>query len=96
MPIKKHRNTVHILDNSDSAVLSYFTSNKKAHFCSESKLYESVRLAVSGVSPHPTTYLTTYPNIAVHIRHGDDVLLKDNEVEFMKAVQGALESCLVN
>jgi hypothetical protein len=96
MPIKKYKNNLQFFSQQDSAVLNYFTFNKKAHFCSESKLFEAISLAVNSVSPYPTTHLTTYPYIAVHIRHGDNKLLKENEARFAQAVEEALMSCLIN
>jgi hypothetical protein len=98
MPIKKNKNHLHFLTAEDSAVLNYFTSNKKNHFCSESKLFDAVSFAVNSVqiNPSPTTYLTTYPHIAVHIRHGNADLLKANETKFAKAIADALERCLVD
>jgi hypothetical protein len=96
MPIKKIKNFVQFFSNEEDFVLNYFTFNKKAHFRSESKLYEAICVAVNSISPYPIVHLTTYPYIAVHIRHGEPVLLNSNKDRFSKAIEKALELEIVN
>jgi len=89
MPIKKISNTVKLREDS-SAVLSFFTFNKKAHFESESKLYDSLISAISGVDVNAVCHLTTYPYIAVHIQHGIQKVLDEKGDQFKKAVEDTL------
>lgn len=85
-----------MLNDKDIVVLNYFTFNKKAHFCSESKLFDALCNAISGVSPYPTVHLTTFPYIAVHISYADKKLINDNEKQFIEVVRNTLEDNLVN
>ena len=95
MPIKKVSNHLMMVDDKNHFVLNFFTHNKKAHFCSESKLYDEVKTAIYFVSPFPICYLTTYPFIAVHILHGEEKLLNDNKERFRLAIETTLDSCIV-
>jgi hypothetical protein len=96
MPIKKIKNFVQFFSNDENFVLNYFTFNKKTHFRSERKLYEAICSAVNSISPYPTVHLTTYPYIAVHIRHGELALLNRNKDRFAKAIEEAVELEIVN
>lgn len=77
-------------------VLSFFTSNKKNHFNSEAKLFDTLDNAVRAISNVFTIHLTTYPNIAVHVVCGNADLLNEKkdliENEIKKQLEQQLKS----
>ena len=93
MPIKKNPNSIGIRDT-NSSVLSFFTFSKKSHFDSESKLFDAVKLAVSGVSPYFNCHLTTYPHIAIHVEFGKADELNRDKDRLKEVIQKTLESQL--
>ena len=74
----------------ESFTLNIYTNIRKSKFVSESKLFDALKCAVSGVSPYVVCHLTTYPFIAVHIQHGEPKLLDLNKGRFESIVWDTL------
>jgi len=89
MPKKTTAN--HITIRKPEAVVSFFTHNKKNHFDSEAKLYDSLDCAIVGINPNYSVHLTTHPYIAVHIVFGLVNGLDNDKVTIEKTVQSVLE-----
>lgn len=88
MPIKKIPNHVSLRSGETLSVVS---ANKKAHFDSESKLFDSLQSAIRAINVNYTVYLSTHPYVAVHVQFGRfNELLKDKG-KIEQAVQGAME-----
>ena len=90
MSIKKIPNYVTLREH--EGVVSFFSSSKKGHFQSESKLFEAVEGAVSQVSPYFSVHLSTYPYIAVHVSFGKADELYAKKEALREKVQQAIES----
>jgi len=88
MPIKKTLNTIHLNEHED--VLSFFTHNKRNHFTSESKLYDSLVTGIRNINVDYLVHLTTYPFIAVHISYGLVGDLDKNKERIRKAIDESL------
>lgn len=89
MPKKTVANHTSIREFED--VLSFFTTNKKGHFDSESKLFDSLCSQVSSINPNYSVYLTTYPFIAVHIAFGLANGLSKDKDKLKEAILSVLE-----
>ncbi len=94
MPIKKIPNSVSVRTIDSEEVVSFFTSNKRNHFQSDSKLFEEIECNVKRVNQIFTAHLTTYPLIAVHVTCGDKKLLANSRDALHKAVDDALQNQL--
>ena len=90
MPIKKIANQVTLREH--EGVLSFFSSSKKGHFQSESKLFEALEGAVHSVSPYFSVHLSTHPLIAVHVSFGKTDELEAKKEALREKVQQALEA----
>jgi hypothetical protein len=94
MPKKNRINVIALRKTNDGEVLSFFTTNKRNHFTSESKVYDAIELNMRSVDTIFTVYLSTYPVIAVHVVCGNTQLLKAKQDSIEFAIQNALESQL--
>lgn len=91
MPVKKIRNNISLRTSNQGEVLSYFSSSKRNHFDSESRLYEDLDAAISQVDAVFTAHLTTYPFIAVHVACGNVELLGRKKSEIEAVILSVLE-----
>ena len=94
MPKKKIPNTLNLVQARSDEIMSFITHCKKNHFdCSESKLYDSLNMALNDIYSFFNLYLTTYPYIAVHIV-GTSEKLKGKEQEFKEKIEATLQNHL--
>lgn len=90
--LKKIPNSIAIREFDD--VLSFFTTSKKGHFASESKLFDAVELCVKSVNHDFVVYMSTFPSIAVHIVHGNSDVLLNSKDQLRERIHNTLEDHL--
>lgn len=72
-------------------VLNFFTGGLKSHYtCSEKQLHENLALALHTTGSYFQVHLTTYPQIAVHVRGREDKI-KEHKDWIEKQIDGTLK-----